>query len=372
MSPQNPSSQPHLLLTDLPSRGGRSPSLLEALAHQAQVLIRAHNDGHPDVAVLLRGHGLASGSDEEIDGSSLSLEQAHTLVAKEHGFKNWDEVLRNGSFAIDARFEAAVDAVIHGELGDLQRLLNEAPYLAHARSSYPHHSTLLHHCSANGIEHTRQWQSPANAPDIARVLLAAGADPDAICNVYKGGGSTTPLCLLVSSGPPAVAGVQDALVEVLCKGGANPDGVDGYRPLWTAIIFGYTRAAERLVACGASVDNVIFAAATGNLHLVKSYVAAGREQMAMAPSAQRIGPDGPALELDRMLEYALIYASGHARVAVVEFLLSQGPDLTVKEPCWGATALGIAQYAGNNINGRPDDTQATIKLLEAAVEGRTT
>ena len=360
------------MLTDLPPSGGRYPSLLETLAYQAQLSIRAHHDGHPDVAILLRGHGLASASDEEIHGAGLSLEQARALVAKEHGFKDWDEVLRNGSLAIDARFEAAVEAVIHGELDDLQRLLNDAPYLAHARSSYPHHSTLLHHCSANGIEHTRQWQSPANVPDIARALLKAGADPDATCNVYNGGGSTTPLCLLVSSGPPAVAGVQDALVEVLCKGGARPDGVDGYRPLWTATIFCYPRAAERLVACGASVDNVIFAAATGNLHLVRSYVAAGREQLAMSPSAHRIGRDGPALERDRMLEYALIYASGHARVAVVEFLLSQGPDLTVKEPYRGATALGMARYDSINVNCRPDEIGATIKLLEAAVGGRTT
>ena len=92
----------------------------------------------------------------------------------------------------------------------------------------------------------------------------------------------------------------------------------------------------------------------------------------MALSAQRIGPDGPALEPDHMLEYALIYASGHARVAVVEFLLSQGPDLTVKEPWWGATALGIARYDGINVNGRSEDIQATIKLLEAAVERPTT
>jgi hypothetical protein len=318
---------------------------------------------------LLRGHGLDW--DADIAGASFSLEHARALVAKEHGFKDWDDVLQNATFEIDADFEAAVDAVIHGELSDLQRLLNEAPYLVHARSSYPHHSTLLHHCSANGIEHTRQWQSPATAPDVARALLAAGADPDATCDVYGGGGSTTPLCLLVSSGPPAAAGVQDDLVEVLCKGGANPDGVDGSRPLWTAIAFCYARAAERLAACGASLDNVIFAAATGNLRLVGDYVAAGREQMAKAPSAQRIGPHGPALQADHMLEYALIYASGHARVAVVEFLLSQGPDLMVKEPWWGATALGMARYARIDATGRLDDIEATIKLLEAAVDGRT-
>jgi len=73
-----------------------------------------------------------------------------------------------------------------------------------------------------------------------------------------------------------------------------------------------------------------------------------------------------------MLEYALIYASGHARVAVVEFLLSQGPDLTVKEPYWGATALGMARYDSINVNCRPDEIGATIKLIEAPVGGRTT
>jgi len=73
-----------------------------------------------------------------------------------------------------------------------------------------------------------------------------------------------------------------------------------------------------------------------------------------------------------MLEYALIYASGHARVAVVEFLFSQRPDLTIKEPCWGATALGMARHDSINVNGRPDDIHATIKLLEAATEERTT
>jgi ankyrin repeat protein len=220
------------------------------------------------------------------------------------------------------------------------------------------------HSSANGIEHTRQWQSPANASDIARAVLAAGADPDATCDVYGGGDSTTPLCLLVSSGPPDLAGVQDALVEVLCNGGANPDGLGGQRPLWTAILFGYSRSAERLAACGASVDNIVFAAALGNLDLVKSYVAAGRERLALPPSAQRIGSTGPALLPDRMLEYALIYASGHARVDVVEYLLSLGPDLTVKEPTWGSTAIGWAKRY-REFNPRLDDKEATIRLLEA-------
>jgi hypothetical protein len=363
VSIENRSNQPHLVLTDLPPSGEPGPSMLEALGHQVHVLMRAHEEGHPDAARLLRSFGLALGSEAEILASRLVVERARELVAREHGFKDWAAVVRNGEMKIDAGFEAAVDAIVRGELEDLTRFVQDAPRLVRARSAYPHHSTLLHHCSANGIEHTRQWQSPANAPDIARALLAAGADPDATCDVYRGGHATTPLSLLVSSGPPALAGVQDALVEVLCKAGANPDGLGGYRPLWAAIVFGYSRSVERLASCGASVDNVIFAAAVGNLDLVKSLVAAGRDSLASSPSAQRIGPTGPALAPDRMLEYALIYASGHARVDVVEYLLSMDLDLTVKEPMWNSTALGWAKHY-REVNGRLDDKEATIRLLE--------
>jgi hypothetical protein len=90
--------------------------------------------------------------------------------------------------------------------------------------------------------------------------------------------------------------------------------------------------------------------------------------MAAERSAQRIGPQGPALEPNRMIEYALIYASGHARREVVEFLLSMGPDLTVKEPMWGASALGMARYY-RDLNGRADDKQAVISLLEGYDHG---
>jgi hypothetical protein len=42
---------------------------------------------------------------------------------------------------------------------------------------------------------------------------------------------------------PASAGVHSGLVEELCRGGANVDGLDDDSlPLWTAITFGYTEA----------------------------------------------------------------------------------------------------------------------------------
>src|SRR4051794_22856282 len=115
------------------------------------------------------------------------------------------------------QFEAAADAVVSGDLHGLRAMLLAEPTLVLARSSREHHAMLLHYVGANGVEQERQ-RSPTNAPEIARLLLASGAEADARCDCY---GGTTTLELLVSSQFPAEAGVQADTVEVLCRGGAS-------------------------------------------------------------------------------------------------------------------------------------------------------
>jgi hypothetical protein len=286
-----------LLVGDLPASLGPEPALREALEHQARVLQAAHRAGRSCVAGLLRSYG-AKGSDAEILAAELTLDAARELIAGEHRFRSWAEVAALGDATIDRRFEAAVDAIVGGDLAALEALLEAAPGLSRARSCYPHQTTLLHHVAANGIEHTRQWQSPPNAPDVARALLRAGADPDATCGDWAGGcngsGATT-LELLVSSCHPADAGVQADLVEVLCRADARVDGIDDVgAPLWTALTFGYTRAVDRLVQCGARVDNLVFAAVAGDLDRVKGLLAAGDRPL--PASARRVGVRGPALD----------------------------------------------------------------------------
>jgi ankyrin repeat protein len=212
------------------------------------------------------------------------------------------------------------EAVSLGEVLDRQvDLLREA----HQRRD-PVAATLLHHVAANGIEVERQLQSPPNAPAIMRLLLERGAEPDAVCDTYGGGRTQTTLYLLVSSCVPAAAGVQAALVEELCRGGAEADGLDDDGlPLWTAITFGYTEAAEALARCGARADNLVFHAALGDLAAVRELPAA------------------------HLLEYALITAAGHGRREVVRFLLGKQPDLRITEPSWGSTALGAAKHYGH-------------------------
>jgi hypothetical protein len=300
-------------------------------------------------------------------GPSLpELAALREQVAKGHYFRDGWAAVVEASLAgaiVDPYFESAADAIVDGDEQALRTLLAEHPGLARARSPFGHHQTLLQHVSANGIEATRQWQSPACAVRLAELLLAAGAEPDVTCDSYNDG--STALTLLVSSVHPHAAGVQADLVEALVRGGARADGIDAYAtPLWTAITFGYADAAARLAAVGARVDNVVLAAAIGDLDRVRASFAGERGEGALLPqtaaSATRLGGWGPALDPSHLLDYALIYAAALGRREVVEWLLTKGPDLRATEPMWKNTAAEAARYGKH----------AEIRtILEAAAAG---
>src|SRR6185437_9589399 len=98
------------------------------------------------------------------------------------------------------RFETAAEAVVTGDIATLERLLHEEPGLIRASSAREHRATLLHYVSANGVEGYRQ-RTPANIVDITKLLLRAGADVDAPCEVYRG--KCTTLGLTATSVHPA-------------------------------------------------------------------------------------------------------------------------------------------------------------------------
>jgi hypothetical protein len=116
----------------------------------------------------------------------------------------------------------------------------------------------------------------------------------------------------------------------------------------TAVSFGHTAAAEALVRCGARVDNLCFAAALGDLGAVRGYFTADGALRDDVPPVERVGKHGPKLAPDRIIEYALIWAAAHDRREVVEYLLTKNPDPRVTEPCFHATALGVARYFDNH------------------------
>ena len=259
-----------------------------------------------------------------------TLTDAQRLIARAHGFASWPLFAAHVEGITQRRpeirqFEMAVDAVVGGDLATLKELLQANPALVRERSSRQHRATLLHYVAANGVEDYRQV-TPPNAVDVARLLLENGAEVNALAETYGGGSAQTTLNLLVSSGHPARAGVQAALVDVLVDFGAAVDGVErDNSPLMTALAFGYFDAARALVRRGAPVDHVIAAAAMGNEALVDSYVAEGGT---LRPGVRLVSPRWPQLPSDRRahVEKAFIWAAMFGQARVVELLLRKGVD----------------------------------------------
>src|SRR5207237_8111892 len=189
-------------------------------------------------------------------------------IARAHDFESWDQFAAFADAMKDARspvaqFEAAVDAIIVGDIATLEGLLSANPSLVRARSTRKHHSTLLHYVGSNGVEGFRQ-RTPKNIVKVAEVLLDAGADINAVADIY--GGSDT-LGLAATSVGPFRVGVQEALIDILLAYGAN---LHNERLVSACLGNGRGQAAEHLAKRGAPLD-LEGAAGVGRLDLVKTF-----------------------------------------------------------------------------------------------------
>ena len=352
---------------------------------QARALVDAWREGDPDAVRIIRHNHPRfldaeitwlprKMSDAEARSVTLDLSDAQLTIARWYDFGGWpqlaeyaDAVTRDDSPI--SRFESAVEAVINGDEALLASLLGAHPELVRARSARVtkfdpprHRATLLHYIAANGVEGYRQ-KSPANAVAIATMLLKAGAEVDALADMY--GGECTTLSMLVSSTPPSQAGVQSALVDVLVDFGASlePKGAGAWTsPLMTALAFGFRDAAEALVRGGARVDHVAAAAGLGRFDQTRQLLtgATGEDRhRALALAAQHGHVDIVGMLLDAgedpnrynpkgnhahstPLHQAV--AAGHE--AVVRLLIERGARLDMKDTIYQGTPLGWAVYCG--------------------------
>jgi hypothetical protein len=242
-------------------------------------------------------------------------------------------------------FSQAVQAIITGDEDLLTQLLRAQPALVRERAVAPHQATLLHYLGANGVEDELQV-SAKNAPALARILLEAGAEADALAPIYRV--PSTTMCLLVTSVHPWRAGVQAELVDALVDHGAKVDGVraDG-EPLGCALLTGYTRAAERLVIRGARVENVIYAAGMGRTDVVRNMLStrSGTEGILRRTDDWASQFSFPLPRDADANELALVVAAIHDRVATVRALLDGGIGVNVAPFC-GQTALHFAAHLG--------------------------
>lgn len=291
--------------------------------------------------------------------AALDLDDARTVIASEHSFDGWEQlaefVRAMNTDPNVQRFEAAVDAVVDGDAETLRGFL---PELARARSTRRHHATLLHYVGANGVEGYRQ-KTPANAVEIATMLLDAGAEPDALADLYES--KCTTMSMLVSSAHPAQAGLQARLAELLLDRGAALEGVgtNWQSSVRTALAFGYRDTAEVLARRGAPVD-LPAAAGLGRTEdaarLLPSANAESRHA-ALALAAQHGHADIVRLLLDAGEDPSRYNPEGYhshstplhqavwsEHLDVVRLLVERGARLDVKDKIYEGTPLDWAVY----------------------------
>ncbi len=263
---------------------------------------------------------------------TATLATAQFVIARAHGFESWPNLAKHvesialANSPID-HFEQCVDAIAAGEVATLERLLREYPDLVRAHSTRRHLATLLHYVSANGVEGYRQ-KTPKNIVQIAELLLQAGADVNAVADVY--GGSTT-LGLVATSVHPERAGVQEPLLQLLLDHGASIGAANPHGPslVATCLANGRVQAAEFLAQRGATLD-LEAAAGLGRLEVVKKFFDAN------APRNPR----------DREIERALLWACEYGRYDVVDLLLQRGAAPQAQANT-GQTALHWAVIGGH-------------------------
>jgi len=366
---------------DLKALPFRSP--LSAFEQQAEKLLASHRLADPAAIDLFhRKHPRFLDEkikwlpkaipDSEIGDAVLTLDDARLTIARYYDFLDWSSLAASveaiSQEGTVSEFESAVETVVDGDLVALQDALRRAPRLVRARSNRVccfdppvHRATLLHYVAANGVETYRQ-KSPPNAVEVARALLQADAEPDALADMY--GGECTTMSMLVSSSHPAKAGLQVPLVELLLDFGAAIKGRGTRKwggPLFTALTFGMIDTAKALAKRGArsdlpsaaglglvddairllpSADDVArhralsLAAQQGHAEIVHLLLDAGEDP-------NRYNPESNHPHTTPLHQAVL---GGHETVA--RLLVECGARLDIPDTIWGSTPLGWALHGG--------------------------
>lgn len=263
-------------------------------------------------------------------------ENARQMICNTNQFNSWAEYQKFKEELKDknsniAQFERAADVIVNGDIPALKAILNADPGLIKMRSPRNHHSTLLNYVGANGFEGYRQ-KTPKNAVEVADVLLKAGAEIDAMGDMYRG---TTTLGLVATSVHPVITGVQEELMDILIRHGADvnhavaPDYTEGMLIL-ACLANDRGEPVEYLALHGAALD-LEGAGGVGDLEKVKSYFNA----------------DGSLIDtsLANKLDKAFIWACLYGRTNVFEYMLSIGINPAAEAD--GMPALHCAIHGGH-------------------------
>ena len=182
---------------------------------QAVRLTEAHHNRDDSVCFQIGSWHpeLVGKNDDSILNHVFSIDDGRTTIAREYGFKDWNDADTIGDRRSNVKFEMAVNTMLSGNLSLLRGLIGETPDLTSARSQYGHSATLLHYAGINGVESYRQVV-PLNLTEIVEFLIASGADLTSRANIY---GGSTPRELFETSKHSYESNVHEDVITIFKK-----------------------------------------------------------------------------------------------------------------------------------------------------------
>jgi uncharacterized protein len=240
---------------------------------------------------------------------------------------------------MDAKFHPAIAAIKSGDLETLKALLLRDPSLATARSSRSH-PTLLQCLALDAVE-------VANKVEMAQVLIDAGAE--------------------INEPLGAAACIDNVeIAALLLDRGAPINGTGGWSPLEEALYWKNQGVIDLLLARGASLHNLRIAAGLGRTDLIESFF---QSDGSLKPEAGKIAwPFGKAEnsnpgckikdELQAkiaawtndpqdIINNAFVYACMHNQMEAAKLLIQKGAQINAVPPGFDYSGSGL-HYAALN------------------------
>jgi ankyrin repeat protein len=315
--PSSRSRHTRLFIADVAWISDRVHGLLRTRQSAGPAALEQIREWHPR---------FADWTDEEIRQAPFTEEDARLVYAREHGFETWDELttrvnrLASGTDAAATEpFMAAFGALQSGNVARFEALLRANPRLGNERGT--NGNTLLN--LAVSFAGKPDWKDGVAAIEA---LLAAGSD----VNDANDRG-WTPLHAAAYANQPEVARI------LLAKGAdldAEAHGAGG-TPLIAALFWGHREVADLLGCHTVSPGNLRAAVGLGIPKLVEGCFSGERALTPEACAARGFYrphsgfPDWqPSTDPQEVLDEALVWACKSNRVTVLERLVRAGarPD----------------------------------------------
>ena len=320
-------------MPDLPAR----PDLGQ-LRHQAKDLLRAADRGDPGAVARIRAVS-----------NRLILSSAQLALAREYGFASWARL----KLEVERR-----DILNSRDLRRLTRALAEHPELATTRMEH----WCDHQLGADPLGYMAMLRFDHERLGLPRELPGTGAIASALIDAGapvhgRPGDKETPLITAASYGDAEVARVLiEAGADIDAISAPDSGGVPSSTALAHAAVFSMTEVVDVLVAAGARISSLEMAAAAGDITgwpLARFTLESRIRALVFAADHQRLDVIDQLIEAGTPVNQAdaewgrlpLHTAAGNGRAVSVRRLLAHGADPSLRDPEHHRTPLEECQPA---------------------------